>query len=420
MSSTEAKAVAVLESVLCLEKWAAYKKALADRKKALESHKIIFTRSKQFVEIDCFQRMAHLISILAFVSVGNRSFMILECLTCLRRTEHGRYYTFYLLDGIHAMVRRRDYRDHEFRLRPDRRHSPHGRYSPERDIRRRSFHDKRPSSEDRGSSHSRSPIRKSERKHSKSPDGGETDSSVSVRSPDNEDRGKDERYLSSDEKNGHEDQLKQMHLDMEALREDKSKLEDVLQNQKANQSTWALYKSTGGFKEAGFFSPYIKCTFTCVWSQARFERLADLLASDILKPCTKEQGSIGITANEDPYNANEMSPSDQRQNHVSASRKRLISLPTSEEAKTGKRQRENGDDMIPTSENYRPEDALEHLQDSKGTDLPESFTVKKLREGDNDDVGNIVSSSNIFADRCFKGVTKVSRRLARLPCLGAA
>ena len=55
--------------------------------------------------------------------------------------------------------------------------------------------------------------------------------------------------------------------------------------------------------------------------------------------------------------------------------------------------------MIPTSENYRPEDALEHLQDSKGTDLPESFTVKKLREGDNDDVGNIVSSSNIFADR---------------------
>jgi hypothetical protein len=56
--------------------------------------------------------------------------------------------------------------------------------------------------------------------------------------------------------------------------------------------------------------------------------------------------------------------------------------------------------MIPTSENYRPEDALEHVQDSKGTDLPESFTVKKkLREGDYDDVGNIVSSSNIFADR---------------------
>lgn len=66
---------------------------------------------------------------------------------------------------------------------------------------------------------------------------------------------------------------------------------------------------------------------------------------------------------------------------------------------SGKRQRENGDDMIPTSENYRPEDALEHVQDSKGTDLPGSFAVKKLRVGDYDDVVNIVSSSNIFADR---------------------
>lgn len=45
-------------------------------------------------------------------------------------------------------VGRRDYRDHEFRLRPERRHSP--RYSPERDARRRSFRDKRPSSEERG------------------------------------------------------------------------------------------------------------------------------------------------------------------------------------------------------------------------------------------------------------------------------
>jgi hypothetical protein len=50
MSSTEAKAVAVLESVLRLEKWAAYKKALADMKKALESRNIIFTRSKQYAQ----------------------------------------------------------------------------------------------------------------------------------------------------------------------------------------------------------------------------------------------------------------------------------------------------------------------------------------------------------------------------------
>jgi hypothetical protein len=77
----------------------------------------------------------------------------------------------------------------------------------------------------------------------------------------------------------------------------------------------------------------------------------------------------------------------------------LIFFPCANCSFSGKKQRENDEDMIPTSENYRPEDALEHVQDSKGTDLPESFTVKKLREGDYVDVGNIVSSSNIFADR---------------------
>lgn len=67
---------------------------------------------------------------------------------------------------------------------------------------------------------------------------------------------------------------------------------------------------------------------------------------------------------------------------------------------SGKRQRDNDDAMIPVAENYRPEDALEHVQDSKGTDIPKSFTVKKkLGEVDYDEEGNIVSSSNIFADR---------------------
>lgn len=47
----------------------------------------------------------------------------------------------------------------------------------------------------------------SERKHSKSPDDGKTDSSVSFRSSDNEDRAKDEMYLSSVEKNGREEQV---------------------------------------------------------------------------------------------------------------------------------------------------------------------------------------------------------------------
>ncbi|CAL4966855.1 unnamed protein product [Urochloa decumbens] len=316
---------------------------------------------------------------------------------------------------------RRDYRDDDFRVRPERRHSPRGRFSPERDNRGRSFRDRKPSSQDRDSSHSRSPIRKSERKPSKSPDGGKTDTSESFRSSDNEDREKGERYFITDDKNGCEAQLKQMNLDMEALREDKSKLETTLEKktdeerklcsrvedlelqlnkekedcQRMTSKTKKLIKAHGR---------YVKAKEDLKRSQARFERLADLLASDILKPSSKEQGSTGIAANEDAYNTNEMSLSDQRQNHVSASRKRPIALSASEEEKIGKRQRDDDDDMnmIPASENYRPEDALEHVPDSKGTDIPKSFTTnKKLMEDFYDEDGNIVSS-NVFADR-YKG-----------------
>ncbi|OEL20332.1 Zinc finger CCCH domain-containing protein 13 [Dichanthelium oligosanthes] len=243
---------------------------------------------------------------------------------------------------------------------------------------------------------SRSPIRKSERKYSKSPDSGKNDSSESFRTSDDEDREKDEKYVISDEKNGSEAQVKQMSLDMEALREDKSKLETILEKKTDEER-----KLCSRVEDLDL--QLNKEKEDCQRSQARFERLADLLASDILKPSTKEQGSAGIAASEDPYNANEMSPSDQRQNHVSAWRKRPIAISASEEVKTGKRQRDNGADMIPASENYRPEDALEHVQDSKGTNIPKSFTAKKkLGEGDYNEEGNIVSSSNIFADR-YKG-----------------
>lgn len=70
-------------------------------------------------------------------------------------------------------------------------------------------------------------------------------------------------------------------------------------------------------------------------SQGRFERLADSLASDSLKSGTKEQGSSVNAGNDDPYNAYEMSPDDQRQKNGSAARKRSTALSTSEEEKTG-------------------------------------------------------------------------------------
>ena len=70
-------------------------------------------------------------------------------------------------------------------------------------------------------------------------------------------------------------------------------------------------------------------------SQGRFERLADALASDSLKSGTKEQSSSVNAGNDDPYNAMEMSPCDQRQKHGFTAGKRSTALSTSEEEKTG-------------------------------------------------------------------------------------
>ncbi|KAK3131104.1 hypothetical protein QOZ80_6BG0502100 [Eleusine coracana subsp. coracana] len=312
---------------------------------------------------------------------------------------------------------RRDSMDLDFRFRPERRHSTRGRYSPERDTRGRSFRDDKASSQDRGSSQSRSPIRKRERKHS--PDGGKSDSSESFRTSDNEDKKKDKRYPSSDEEiTDYEVQLKQVHVDMEALREDKSELEVILEKKteevrklsskvdnlesQLNEAKEDCQRMTSKTKKVvKAHGRYMKAQDELKRSQARFERLADLLASDTLKPCNKDQGSIG-NANEDQCNAFEMSPSDHQQNHVSTARKRSIALSTSEDAKTGKKKRESDDGMIPipVPEKYRPEHALEPSNNSNGNGMPKSFSAqKKFGEGDYSEGGNIVSSSNIFTDR---------------------
>uniref|UniRef100_A0A0A9D413 Uncharacterized protein n=1 Tax=Arundo donax TaxID=35708 RepID=A0A0A9D413_ARUDO len=208
-------------------------------------------------------------------------------------------------------------------------------------------------------------------------------------------------------------------MDVEALREDKSKLEMALEKKmeevsKLSSIVHDLESQLNEVKEdcqrmtsktkkvVKAHGRYMKAQEDLKRSQARFERLADLLASDTLKPYTKEQGSSG-NANEDQYNALEMSPSDQRQNYVSTAKKRSIAISTSEEAKTVKKRRESDDDMIPASEKYRPEDALEPFNNSKGNGTPKSFSAqKKLGEGDCNEEGNIVSSRHVFADR-YKG-----------------
>jgi len=77
MSAAEAKAAVVPESVLRKrkreEQWAADKKekALADRKKAIESRKTIFARAKQYAqEYDAQVRMICSASICQFLAVS--------------------------------------------------------------------------------------------------------------------------------------------------------------------------------------------------------------------------------------------------------------------------------------------------------------------------------------------------------------
>jgi hypothetical protein len=67
---------------------------------------------------------------------------------------------------------------------------------------------------------------------------------------------------------------------------------------------------------------------------------------------------------------------------------------------SGKKRRENDDDVIQVAEKYRPEHALEPSDNSKGNGMPKPFSAqKKLGEGDYNEGGNIVSSSNVFTDR---------------------
>ncbi|KQK17196.1 hypothetical protein BRADI_1g32977v3 [Brachypodium distachyon] len=319
---------------------------------------------------------------------------------------------------------RRDHRTHDFRGRPERRNSPRGRYSPERDTRGHLFHgqNRRPSSRDRGSSHSRSPINKSERRHKKKVDGEKTDSSGSFSTSDNEDRKKDDTQSSGDEKDRSEAQLKQIALDLKlkALREDKSKLQATLDKKidetgilstrvddlevQLNKEKQNCERMTSKIKKLiKAHGRYMKAQEDLKRSKGRFERLADMLASDSLKSGTKEQDSSVNAGNDDPQSAYEMSADDQGQKHGSKARKRSTALSTSEEEKSGKKRRVIGADMIHMSGKYRPEDALESFNVNKGTDSPKVLSLKKLREGGNNDEGIVVSSRNDFTDR-YNGI----------------
>ncbi|OEL18267.1 Zinc finger CCCH domain-containing protein 13 [Dichanthelium oligosanthes] len=286
---------------------------------------------------------------------------------------------------------RRDYRGDDFRDRFDRRRSPHRRHSPDRDSRgHRPLHDRRPISQERESSYSRSPSRKSERRHEKKPDDGETNSSRSLSVSDNNDDRKKETLVTGDDKEDQEIQLKQIRHDMELLREDKSHLEIILDDKNAEvrkissrvndldlqlrKEKEECHRMTSKIKKfLKAHTRFLKAQEELKRSQARFERLGDLLASDILKRGANEEVS-SININEDPNGPYERSP------NAATAKKRSIPYSTSEEAKAVKKRRDRD---------------AEFDKPSKGTEPTKSlYLKKKLWEDEKDKIGNVVSSAN--------------------------
>ncbi|KAK3152191.1 hypothetical protein QOZ80_2BG0155680 [Eleusine coracana subsp. coracana] len=301
---------------------------------------------------------------------------------------------------------RRDYRDGDFRDRFDRRRSPRRRYSPERDSRgHHSLHDRRPTSQERESTYSGSPSRKSERRHEKKPDDGETNSSRSLSVSDNNDDRKKDKFSSGDDKEDHKKDLKLIKEDLELLRDDKSRLEIILEEKNAEvrkifsrindldlqlkKEKEECHRMTSKMKKfIKAHGRFLKAQDELKRSQARFERLGDLLASDILKRDANEEGSsIHV---DDDLNGHEKSP------NAAAPKKRSIPYSTSEEGKAVKKRRGRDSDTISRPEKYRSEGAVaEFDKQNKGSEATKSlYLKKKLWEDEKDKLGNVVSSAN--------------------------
>ncbi|RLN08568.1 zinc finger CCCH domain-containing protein 13-like isoform X2 [Panicum miliaceum] len=240
------------------------------------------------------------------------------------------------------------------------------------------------------SSYSRSPSRKSDRRHEKNPDDGETNSSRSLSISDKNDDRKKETLLSGDDKEDQEIQLKQIRQDMELLREDKSHLEIILDEKNAElrkissrvndldlqirKEKEECHRMTSKIKKfIKAHARFLKAQEELKRSQARFERLGDLLASDILKRGANEEVS-SVNVDEDPNGPYERSP------NAATAKKRSIPYSTSEEAKAVKKRRDRDSEFDKSSKGTEPTKAL--------------YLKKKLWEDEKDKIGNVVSSAN--------------------------
>ncbi|XP_058072699.1 zinc finger CCCH domain-containing protein 13 isoform X3 [Magnolia sinica] len=241
-------------------------------------------------------------------------------------------------------TRRRDYRASDLRDKLERRHSPHRRYSPGRDTRsRRAFHGQKPVPYDRGYSPSRSPSKRSERRHRKKQHlDGQSDVSGSLKiSDDAEDQIKDGKRSSYDDKDVLEEQLKQAQLDVDMLDDHKCQLEMIVEEKaqeaetlttrieeletQLNKEQEDCKRITSKIKKfIKAHNRYSRAQEELKRTQARLQRLGDQLGSDTARAGANEEGSsVNIVSDGEANEDNRMSPRNEVQNHASPSRKRL-------------------------------------------------------------------------------------------------
>uniref|UniRef100_A0A453NET9 Zinc finger CCCH domain-containing protein 13 n=1 Tax=Aegilops tauschii subsp. strangulata TaxID=200361 RepID=A0A453NET9_AEGTS len=208
--------------------------------------------------------------------------------------------------------------------------------------------------------------------------------------------------------------LKQVRSDMEALRDDKSHLEIVLDekmdevrrissqvsdlDQQLRREKEECHRMTSKMKK--FLKAHVrfmKAREELKRSQARFERLGDMLASEILKRGANEEAS-SVHVDEDLNGPYERSP------NATPAKKRSIPYSTSDEAKAAKKRRERETDAFTRSDKYRSEgDITDYDKTIKGSDGTKSIYLKKrLWEDEKNKLGNAASSADQVKDSPVK------------------
>ncbi|XP_057956496.1 zinc finger CCCH domain-containing protein 13 [Malania oleifera] len=242
---------------------------------------------------------------------------------------------------------RRDYRVNDLRDKLDRRHSPRRRYSPRRDTRgRHAFH---------GYSPSRSLGKKRKRWNKQQLDG-QSDHSGSLKSSSGtEDQAREEKKTSSDSKYVLEEQLKQVLLDIDKHEDQKGQLLSYLEDRGQEVDSLAsriqelesqLYKEKEECKRITSkikkfiksHNRHIRIQDALKRSQARLQKLGDLLGSDATAPGVNgDDSSINIVSDGELTGNHVIGLLNDLQNDASPNKKRQhINLEAAEESKRAK------------------------------------------------------------------------------------